>query len=49
MKRIFAVLALLAGGLATEAMHPLSCSLATLTHRGKLVPNGRRKAAPRGV
>ncbi|WP_213308527.1 hypothetical protein [Paraburkholderia sacchari] len=49
MKRLVALLALLAGGLANEAVHPLTCSLATSTPRGNTVPNGRRKAAPRGV
>jgi len=48
MKRLFAVLALLAGGLANEAAHPLSCSLATLTRRERIAPNGRRTAAGRG-
>ncbi|MFX1677112.1 hypothetical protein PWR63_33600 [Paraburkholderia sp. A2WS-5] len=49
MKRLLAVLALLAGGLATEAVHPLSCSLATLTRREKVTRHGRRKPAPRSV
>lgn len=47
MKRLFAVLALLAGGLANEAVHPLSCSLTTLTRREKIALNDRRKAAGR--
>ncbi|NLP63291.1 hypothetical protein [Paraburkholderia sacchari] len=49
MKRLVAVLALLAGGLANEAVRPLTCSLATSTPRENIVPNGRRKAAPRRV
>ncbi|WP_043288355.1 hypothetical protein [Paraburkholderia oxyphila] len=48
MRRLFAVLALLAGGLATEAVHPLSCTLATLTRREKIVPNGGRRSPGRG-
>ncbi|HKT95055.1 MAG TPA: hypothetical protein VJS30_00790 [Paraburkholderia sp.] len=49
MKRLFAVLALLAGGLATEAVHPLSCPLAMPARREKIAPNGRRKAAGRAT
>lgn len=49
MKRLAAMLALLAGGLATEAMHPLTCSLATFTRSEKIVPHGRRKSVLRGV
>ncbi|WP_322047639.1 hypothetical protein [Paraburkholderia sp. J67] len=33
MKRLFAMLALLAGGLANEAVHPLVCTLTTATRR----------------
>lgn len=49
MKRLFAVIALLAGGLSTEAVHPLTCSLATLTRREKIAPHGRRMPAGRGT
>ncbi|MBN3857135.1 MULTISPECIES: hypothetical protein [unclassified Paraburkholderia] len=33
MRRLFAMLALLAGGLANEAVHPLVCTLTTATRR----------------
>jgi hypothetical protein len=44
MKRLLAVLALLAGGLANEVAHPLSCLLTTATRRERIEPNGKRRA-----
>jgi hypothetical protein len=38
MRRLFAMLALLAGGLANEAVHPLVCTLTTATRREKNEP-----------
>ncbi|MDE1140037.1 MULTISPECIES: hypothetical protein [Paraburkholderia] len=35
MKRLLALFALLAGGLATEVAHPLSCTLMSSTRREK--------------
>ncbi|MBB3258332.1 hypothetical protein F4827_003200 [Paraburkholderia bannensis] len=55
MKRLFAMLALLAGGLANEAVHPLVCTLAPATRRENLEadddpsanPNERRRRLAR--
>jgi hypothetical protein len=47
MKRLFAMLALLAGGLANEAVHPLVCTLTTATRRENLEPNDRRRRLTR--
>ena len=49
MRRLLAVCALLAGGLATEAVYPLACSLAVLTRREKIAPNGGRQSPGRGT
>ena len=43
MKRLLALLALLAGGLANEVAHPLSCLLTTATRRERIEPNGNRR------
>ncbi|MDR3098777.1 MAG: hypothetical protein LBV73_17105 [Paraburkholderia sp.] len=49
MKRLFAVLALVAGGLATEAVYPLGCTLAMLTRRERIVPKGGRNSPGRNA
>lgn len=54
MKRLFAMLALLAGGLANETVHPLVCTLTTATRRERFEPDdgrrhGARRPAQRGV
>ncbi|WP_027819136.1 hypothetical protein [Paraburkholderia bannensis] len=46
MKRLFAMLALLAGGLANEAVHPLVCTLTTATRRENLEPDDDPAANP---
>jgi hypothetical protein len=46
MKRLFAMLALLAGGLANEAVHPLVCTLAPATRRETLEPDDDPAANP---
>jgi hypothetical protein len=48
MRRLFAMLALLAGGLANEAVHPLVCTLTAATRRENLDPNHRRRHGARG-
>ncbi|POR47444.1 hypothetical protein B0G62_11835 [Paraburkholderia eburnea] len=58
MKRLFAMLALLAGGLANETVHPLVCTLTTAERRERFEPDdepddgrrhGARRPAQRGV
>ncbi|QHE92628.1 hypothetical protein PI93_015070 [Pandoraea fibrosis] len=47
MKRLLGLLAFLAGGFSTEAVHPLQCDLAPLSRRAvPVTERSRRRTGP---